>query len=91
MSRCVSARSRGRLLRGSSMMRIARARRPGHGHQGGELMPTYEYRCEDCGHEFVAVLTISEHDKGKPRCPKCSSEKVQQAVSGVFVKTSRKS
>jgi len=54
-------------------------------------MPTYEYRCEECGHEFVTVLTISEHDKGKPQCPKCKSEHVQQAVSGVFVKTSRKS
>jgi putative FmdB family regulatory protein len=54
-------------------------------------MPTYEYRCEDCGHEFVTVLSISEHDKSKPPCPKCSSVKVQQAVSSVSVKTSRKS
>ena len=54
-------------------------------------MPTYEYRCEDCGHEFVAVLTISEHDKGKPPCAKCKSEKVEQKLSGVSVKTSRKS
>ncbi len=53
-------------------------------------MPMYEYRCEDCGHEFTTVLTISEHDKTKPKCPKCKSKKVQQTLSSVFVKTSRK-
>ena len=53
-------------------------------------MPTYEYRCEDCGHEFTTHLTIGEHDAAKPQCPRCKSEKVQQAVSSVFVKTSRK-
>jgi putative FmdB family regulatory protein len=54
-------------------------------------MPTYEYRCDDCGHEFAVVLSISEHDKAKPQCPKCASKTVQQTVSAVFVKTSRKS
>lgn len=54
-------------------------------------MPTYEYRCEDCGHEFTVVLSLSEHDKAKQPCPKCRSENVQQAVSAVSVKTSRKS
>ena len=54
-------------------------------------MPTYEYRCEDCGHEFERVLLMSEHDRAKPQCPKCKSERVAQAVSSVFVKTSRKS
>lgn len=54
-------------------------------------MPTYEYRCEDCGHGFVVMLSISEHDNAKPQCPQCRSENVQQAVSAVFVKTSRKS
>ncbi len=54
-------------------------------------MPTYEYRCEDCGHEFTTVLRISEHDKVKTQCPKCKSENVQQTLSTVFIKTSRKS
>jgi putative FmdB family regulatory protein len=54
-------------------------------------MPTYEYRCEGCGREFTVVLTVSEHDKAKPRCPKCKSAKVQHALSAVTVKTSRKS
>ena len=54
-------------------------------------MPTYEYRCEECGHEFVVVLSISEHDKSRPACPKCKSEHVAQALSAFNVKTSRKS
>ena len=54
-------------------------------------MPTYEYRCGDCGHEFTTVLRISEHDKAKKQCPKCKSDNVEQAFSTVFVKTSRKS
>ncbi len=53
-------------------------------------MPIYEYVCEDCGHGFTAVLSVSEHDKAKPPCPLCKSEKVQQIVGNVFVKTSRK-
>jgi putative FmdB family regulatory protein len=54
-------------------------------------MPTYDYRCEACGHEFEVVLSLTEHDKGKPACPKCQSQRVQQAVTAFSVKTSRKS
>jgi putative FmdB family regulatory protein len=54
-------------------------------------MPRYEYRCDACGHEFVVILTIGEHDRAKTTCPKCKSDRVQQAYSTVFVKTSRKS
>lgn len=54
-------------------------------------MPTYEYRCEACGHEFMQILSISEHDKYQPKCPKCRSDRIQHVVSAVSVKTSRKS
>jgi putative FmdB family regulatory protein len=54
-------------------------------------MPTYEYRCEACGHEFTTTLGIAEHERTKPQCPMCKSDKVQQCVSAVSVKTSRKS
>jgi putative FmdB family regulatory protein len=57
-----------------------------------DTMPTYEYHCEACDHDFMAVLGIAEHDKAKPPCPKCkSNDKVFQLVSAVQVKTSRKS
>jgi putative FmdB family regulatory protein len=54
-------------------------------------MPTYEYQCKECGQRFDQVLTISEHDKHKPRCPQCKSENVEPVFSSLFVKTSRKS
>ncbi len=33
-------------------------------------MPTYEYRCRDCGHEFEAVQSFS--DDALTECPKCT-------------------
>ncbi len=29
---------------------------------GSENMPIYEYKCEDCGHEFEEMLHFSERD-----------------------------
>ena len=42
-------------------------------------MPTYEYRCEDCGHEFEAFQTMSEPPVEK--CPVCNG-KVKRIISG---------
>jgi len=42
-------------------------------------MPTYEYRCEDCGHEFEAFQTMSEPPV--ERCPVCNG-KVKRIISG---------
>ncbi len=53
-------------------------------------MSTYEYKCRNCGHQFEKVLTIPNHDKYKPQCPKCKSKKVQQLISGFFAKTDSK-
>ena len=30
-------------------------------------MPTYVYRCEQCGETFERIETISEHEKAKPQ------------------------
>ena len=32
-------------------------------------MPTYDYRCRDCGHEFEAVQAFS--DDALTECPEC--------------------
>jgi putative FmdB family regulatory protein len=32
-------------------------------------MPTYDYRCRDCGHEFEAVQSFS--DDALTECPQC--------------------
>ncbi|MCS7280953.1 MAG: zinc ribbon domain-containing protein [Desulfobacterota bacterium] len=54
-------------------------------------MPTYEYRCEKCNHEFFKVLSISEREKEKITCPNCNSDQVKQIPSSFMAKTSRKS
>jgi putative FmdB family regulatory protein len=43
-------------------------------------MPTYEYACPDCEHEFEAFHSIT----AKPirKCPECGKRKVQRLISG---------
>ena len=54
-------------------------------------MPTYEYRCEECGEMFEQRESIAEHEAVNPKCPKCGSEKVVRAFSPFYAKTSKKS
>jgi putative FmdB family regulatory protein len=54
-------------------------------------MPTYEYRCEQCGEKFEHAEHIREHSTARPACPKCGSEKVQHLPTQFVAKTSRKS
>lgn len=42
-------------------------------------MPTYEYACDKCGHEFEREQRITE-DPVKT-CPECRSRKVQRLIS----------
>ena len=53
-------------------------------------MPTYDYACEACKKSFSIVLTMADHEKKKPACPKCGSHRVKQKVSSFFAITSRK-
>lgn len=39
-------------------------------------MPTYDYECNACGHEFELFQSISEPVKRK--CPKCSKLKLRR-------------
>ena len=43
-------------------------------------MPTYEYACDACGHEFETFQGITE--KPFRSCPKCGKRKVQRQISG---------
>ena len=43
-------------------------------------MPTYEYACDACGHEFEAFQGITE--KPLRSCPTCRKRKVQRLISG---------
>lgn len=54
-------------------------------------MPTYEFRCLNCKKRFSTVMTISERENKRVRCPKCKSLRVAREISSFSVKTSKKS
>ncbi|OPX20629.1 MAG: hypothetical protein BZ151_02970 [Desulfobacca sp. 4484_104] len=54
-------------------------------------MPTYEFQCQKCGAEFTLIMSMSERESGKAKCPQCGSEDVKQVLSPFMAKTSRKS
>ncbi len=43
-------------------------------------MPTYEYRCNGCGHDFEDFHGIN--DDPITLCPVCNEEKVERLISG---------
>ena len=59
--------------------------------RGGSAMPVYEYYCDKCQREVTHTLSISEHEKGKIKCPKCGDKALRALVSTFFSQTSRKS
>jgi len=40
-------------------------------------MPIFEYRCEDCGNRFEAILFGEQ----KPECPKCHNVRLEKQLS----------
>ena len=46
-------------------------------------MPTYEYRCPKCGHEYEKIQKIS--DNARPKCPKCGTKGERMISGGVGV------
>lgn len=44
-------------------------------------MPTYEYRCEACSHEFEMFLRMSDCDTIQS-CPSCKSPDTRKLISG---------
>ena len=43
-------------------------------------MPTYDYRCEACGHELEAFQKIT--DEPLEVCPKCNAPKLKRCIGG---------
>ena len=54
-------------------------------------MPTYDYKCLDCGKESLMVLTLKDHESSKVTCPKCGSTKMQQLYTSFVAHTTKKS
>lgn len=42
-------------------------------------MPTYEYKCNDCGKDFEVFKSIK--DESLPVCPECNSNNVSRLIS----------
>ena len=52
-------------------------------------MPTYDYRCDACGHELELFQSITESPKRK--CPACSKLKLKRVIgtgAGILFKGS---
>jgi putative FmdB family regulatory protein len=52
-------------------------------------MPTYDYKCQACGHRFEALQKITED--ALTRCPKCQKNKLKRIIGaglGVIFKGS---
>ncbi len=43
-------------------------------------MPTYEYRCQGCGHRLDAFQSIS--DAALRECPACGQPQLERVISG---------
>ncbi|MBM3747633.1 MAG: zinc ribbon domain-containing protein [Verrucomicrobia bacterium] len=54
-------------------------------------MPSYDYVCKACHKKFSVHLSISDHDKGKAKCPRCGSKRLEQRLTAFTAVTSKKS
>lgn len=44
-------------------------------------MPTYRYRCKNCGYDFEKVQSFT--DAALTRCPRCGTENLHKVFSAV--------
>ena len=52
-------------------------------------MPTYDYRCKQCGHEFAAFQSITQDPLS--RCPECGEDSLRRLIgagAGIIFKGS---
>ena len=43
-------------------------------------MPTYDYRCNACGHTFELFQSMTEREKRK--CPSCAKNALERLIGG---------
>jgi len=44
-------------------------------------MPLFEFTCKKCGHSFEELVTLSELNDGKLKCPACQSQRIERGFS----------
>ncbi len=55
------------------------------------IIPQCEFLCLACKKKFSLILTVSEYEKSKIKCPKCGNKKVEQRWAAFYAVTSKKS
>jgi putative FmdB family regulatory protein len=51
-------------------------------------MPTYEYRCDECGKRVSIFQSYEEYGEEEVHCPNCGNESLQRLISRVrFVRS----
>jgi len=56
-------------------------------------MPVYDYRCNECNHEFIVIESLLEHEEHQgiePQCPECDSKNVERRITSVNIQTAKK-
>ena len=43
-------------------------------------MPTYDYKCDNCGHEYEVFQSMK--DKPLKKCPECGKNKLRRLIGG---------
>lgn len=51
-------------------------------------MPTYEYHCTGCKHNFSLEASVAEYEDGLDEaCPECSSHSTTRRLGSVMIST----
>jgi putative FmdB family regulatory protein len=50
-----------------------------------EVMPNYEFICQDCRRYVRLFFTFAEYDTAVPQCPHCQSQKLRRRIRRVAV------
>lgn len=45
-------------------------------------MPSYEFRCQTCGHQFT--VKIAWEKKSSVTCPECGGDKLREVFGSIF-------
>ncbi len=48
-------------------------------------MPTYNFKCRECGEKFKIEISLDDKETMVPTCPNCGSEDVFQDFSSVGI------
>jgi putative FmdB family regulatory protein len=54
-------------------------------------MPTYEYRCQDCGKRVAIYQTYEEYGRVAVACPKCGGNRLTRLLNRVRIARSEES